>query len=210
MEEIMKKVFAVIAILACGYSSVASAVPVRATFDGSVSGSSGFNNSVLNDFPVGTTASFDLTFDDANLLPNAPLPSLGLTPVSGWMRLGSLEWLLDGGSVRGYSYMATEPFPITSYGLQFTGSGPTIGANASLFGLFMGLTPDLALGPGTSLSAGFEYPVQNGAYYSYANLAGTFNISRVAVPEPGTMLLLTMGLGMLWFSRRSRFATRTD
>lgn len=54
----------VIAAFAFTLPQLASAVPLRATFDGNVSGSSGFFNTVLNDFPAGTAASFDVTFED--------------------------------------------------------------------------------------------------------------------------------------------------
>ena len=47
----------VIAAFAFTLPPLASAVPLRATFDGSVSGSSGVFTNVLNDFPAGTAAS---------------------------------------------------------------------------------------------------------------------------------------------------------
>jgi hypothetical protein len=53
---------------------------------------------VLNDFPVGTTASF------------------------------------DAGRIWTYSYLIQPGNPVLSYGLQLTGTGPTIaGGSASLF-----------------------------------------------------------------------------
>jgi hypothetical protein len=205
MKKLTSSIFALLALVA---ALPASAVPVRATFSGSVSGSSGFFTNVLNDFPAGTAASFDVTFDDSGLLPSAPLTDFDLAPVSGWLRLGSLEWLLDAGSLWTYSYMLEPGNPIVSYGLQLTGSGPTIGGNASLFGLFLRLTPDLEPTTTNPFSAGFGYPVQNGTFYSYADLAGTHTITRgVTVPEPNTTMLMLSGFALLAFVwRRSRAA----
>jgi len=115
----MKKVVPLlIAAFACTVPQLASAVPVRATFDGTVSGSSGFFTTVLNDFPVGTTASFDVSFDDSGLVDDAALVNdFDVAPVSGRVRLGSLEWLLDAGRIWTYTYMIGPGNPVISYGL---------------------------------------------------------------------------------------------
>jgi hypothetical protein len=190
-------------IAACAFTlpQLASAVPLRATFDGSVTGSSGFFTSVLNDFPLGTAASFDVTFDDTALVDDASLAtSFDLAPVSGWVRLGGLEWTLDAGRIWTYTYNYVPPnFPTVSFGAQLTGTGPTIaGGAASLFGLFMTLTPDglplAANGP----KVGFAYPFDGGEFYSYADLSGEFHTSREnrSVPEPNAMLLMSSALGL--------------
>ena len=56
-----------VAALACTVPQLAAAVPIHATFNGTVSGSGGFTN-VLGDFPVGTAALSNVTFDDARLV----------------------------------------------------------------------------------------------------------------------------------------------
>jgi hypothetical protein len=195
-----------VAALACMVSQVASAVPVHATFSGNVSGATGLLPTVLNDFPVGTAAAFDVTFDDAGLVGTAPITDFDLAPVSGWMRLGALEWAFDAGQVWSYSYLLSPDASIVSYGLQLTGTGPTIGGNASIFGLFLTLAPDLSLFTGTVPRAGFAYPVASGEYYSYANLAGTYTTTRggTSVPEPNPALLSCGALMLLAFLRRSR------
>ena len=195
-----------IAALAFTLPQLASAVPLRATFDGSVSGSEGFFPTVLNDFPVGTTASFDVTFDDAALVDDASLvTNFNLGPVSGWVRLGGLEWTLDAGRISSYLYNYVPPdFPIVAFGTQITGTGPTIaGGNASLFGLFLGLTPDgQSYGPWAP-KIGFRYPFEGGEYYSYADLTGELHTARenTAVPEPNTVLLMSSALGLLLLLR---------
>ena len=190
-----------IAMFAVTLPQLASAVPLRATFDGSVAGSDGFFSNVLNDFPVGTAASFEVTFDDTALVDDASLvTSLDLAPVSGWVRLGGLEWTLDAGRIYTYTYNNTPPtFPILSFGAQLTGTGPTIAAGAaSLFGLFLSLAPDGQAGP-YAQSIGFRYPFDGGEFYSYADLSGEFHTSREnrSVPEPNTVLLMSSALGLL-------------
>ena len=196
----------VIAAFAFTLPQLASAVPLRATFDGSVTGSSGIFTNVLNDFPAGTAASFDVTLDDTALVDDASqATSFNLAPVSGWLRLGGLEWTLDAGRIYSYTYNNVPPdFPIVSFGTQLTGTGPSIaGGAASLFGLFMTLTPDgLPFGT-TGPMVGFAYPFAGGEFYSYANLSGDFHTSREnrSVPEPNAALLMSSALGLLLLLR---------
>lgn len=202
----MKKIAitSVLGALLAAASMSASAVPVHATFSGATTGSSGFFTNVLNDIPAGTAASFDVTFDDSGLLPTAPLTDYDLAPVSGWLRLGSLEWLLDAGSVWTYTYQPAQNNAIVAYGLQLTGTGPSLGGNAGLFGLFLRLAPDLTPSGTNPLSVGFAYPVQSGEFYSYADLAGNFSATRgsTTVSEPSVVMLLLGALAMLVWSRR--------
>lgn len=191
-----------IAAFVCTVPQLASAVPVRATFDGSVTGSTGLNDAVLSDFPLGTTASFDLTFNDAALVDDAAdATTFDLGPVSGWVRLGALQWSLDAGHIWSFTYNSVPPdFPVVSYGMQMTGTGPSIaGGAASLFGLFMTLTPDATPITGLSPMVGFTYPFDGGEFYSYAQLSGNFQTSTESrsVPEPSTALLMCGALGML-------------
>jgi hypothetical protein len=191
-------------------TQLASAVPVRATFDGAVTGSSGLFTNVLSDFPAGTTASFDVTFDDSGLVDDAAAVSdLDVAPVSGWLRLGTLEWLLDAGRVYTYSYLIQPGNPVLSYGLQLTGTGPTIaGGSASLFGLFLSVTPDATPFGSNGPMVGFRYPFAGGELYSYADLAGNFHTSseQRSVPEPGSGLLMCSALALLlWMRTKRRF-----
>jgi len=202
-----KSLSLLIAAVACTCSHLAAAVPIYATFNGTVAGSSGFSSHVLNDFPVGTSASFDVTFDDSGLVADAAaVTDFDLAPVSGWVRLGSQEWLLDAGRIWTYSFLSGPGNPVISYGLQLTGTGPTISDNASIFGLFLSLTPNGAPNASAAPLVGFAYPVSNGEFYSYANLAGTFATSRerTAVPEPNTGLLMCGALALLACLHRSR------
>src|SRR5688572_8714772 len=181
-----------VAALACSVPQLASAVPINATFNGTVSGAAATFDTVLNDFPVGTAASFDVTFDDAALVDDAAqITGYDVGPVSGWLRLGALEWLFNAGSIWTYSYLSGPGNPVVSYGLQLTGTGPTMSGNSSIFGLFLTLTPDATPFAGRAPMAGFRYPVPGGEYYSYADLSGTFRTSNeTSVPAPGAGLLL--------------------
>jgi hypothetical protein len=121
--------------------------------------------------------------------------------------MGSLEWLFDAGRVWTFSYLNQSPdFPVVSYGLQLTGTGPSIGGNAALFGLFLTLTPDATPFASRVPMVGFAYPVPSGEFYSYADLNGNFTTSRegTSVPEPDTLLLMGSGLMLLAWLRRSR------
>jgi len=201
-ESVMKLAHASLFALILGAVSLqAAAVPVRATFDGQVSGSSGLFPTVLSDLPVGTAASFDVTFDDSGLLPTAPLSDYDLAPVSGWLRIGALQWTLNAGEIWIYSWLPQQGDAINYYGMQLTGSGPTIaGGAASLFGLFLTLNAALEPYSSTSLSAGFAYPTGGGEYYSYTDFAGTFTTSRetTSVPEPATFLPMLSFLLLAW------------
>ena len=206
-----------VAAFGCMVSQLASAVPVRATFDGAVTGSSGFFSNVLSDFPAGTTASFDVTFDDAGLVDDVSLTGdFDLAPVSGWLRMGALEWLLDAGRIYTYTYQNQPPnFPVVSYGLQLTGTGPSIaGGSASLFGLFMQLAPDGTPFGSNGPMVGFAYPFPGGELYSYADLAGNFHTSseQRPVPEPGSGILMCSALALLLEMRTKKWfrAVRSD
>ncbi|HTE42811.1 MAG TPA: PEP-CTERM sorting domain-containing protein [Steroidobacteraceae bacterium] len=206
----MKKV-SCLSLLAGVYALAASlqvsATPVHATFDGSVTGSDYFTH-ILNTYAVGTQASFDVYFDDTALVPNLPVPTFNLAPVSGTLRLGTDEFALGDGRISSYSFFTSGNQPVVSYQLQLTGTGPTLQpGNASLFGLFLNLTPSLSLLNSDSIFAGFAYPLEFGTLYSYAQLGGDFSISRAtSVPEPSALLLMSAALGLLWLSRRLRKA----
>ena len=78
-------------------------MPIHATFNGTVTGASDFNTSVLADFPVGTGASFDVVFDNGNLGPTFPT-TFTVANVSGTVHLGSLEWTLDSGGIASFQF----------------------------------------------------------------------------------------------------------
>src|SRR4029077_8882143 len=146
----------------------------------------------------------DVTFDDSGLVSSMPITDLDLAPVSGTVQLGTNTWTLNAGHIPQYSFSTSPGNPILWYQLQLTGTGPTIGGNATLFGLFLALTPSLTEAfPTASLSVGFGYPLDGGVtLYSYADLTGTFAASRsVSVPEPGTAFLM---LSALAFGFRKR------
>jgi len=198
-----------VAALICAVPQLASAIPVNATFDGTVSGSTAFTN-VLSDFPIGTAASFNVTFDDAGLVDDAAqVTDYDVAPVSGWLRLGSLEWLFNAGRINTFSFMPGPGNPVISYGVQLTGTGPIISDNGSIFGLFLPLTPNATPFGGFGPQVGFAYPVPNGTYFSYAHLSGIFRTSSeasvpVRVPEPGTGLLMLSAVALLAAWRRGR------
>ncbi len=193
-----------VAALACTVPQLAAAVPIHATFNGTVSGSSAFGN-VLSDFPLGTAASFNVTFDDAGLVDDAAqINDYDVAPVSGWLRLGSLEWLFNAGRINTFSYVLGPGNPVTSYGVQLTGTGPTISDNGSIFGLFLSLTPDATPFGSFGPRVGFGYPVPSGTYYSYADLSGNFSTSNAtSVPEPGTGLLMFSAIVLLSVIQRA-------
>jgi hypothetical protein len=197
----------VLAIAISAFSSLAVATPIRATFNGTVSGGLAFSNDLLNEFPIGTAASFDVTFDDSGLLASAPLTDLDLAPVFGTVRLGALEWLLNAGRVTSYTYLSAPGFEITSYGLQLTGNGPLAAGDDSFFGLFLGITPTLDFVTTNPYSVGFRSPFAGGETYGYTTLSGTSRIERVSVSvsEPDTLFLASVAFAafaFIWVRRK--------
>ena len=192
-----------VAALVCTVPQLAAALPIHATFNGTVSGAGTFGN-VLTDFPIGTAASFNVTFDDAGLVDDAAqLTDYDVAPVSGWLRLGALEWLFNAGRIHTFTYMPGPGNPVVSYGVQLSGTGPTVSDNGSIFGLFLSLTPDATPFAGSAPQVGFAYPVPNGTYFSYAHLSGIFRTSsETSVPAPDTGLLMFGAVALIFFVRR--------
>src|SRR4051794_17462426 len=80
----------------------AAATLVSVQFNGSVTDRA-FFPSALPDFPNGTSAAFDVTFDGSSLAPNiGPIPDIN--PVSGELHLGTGVWELDSGFVGTITY----------------------------------------------------------------------------------------------------------
>jgi len=210
----MKKIFAAslfAGIAAIAFSLPAAAGPIRTTFTGTVTSFFSLTGAIA-DTPVGTPAFFDVTFDNGSLVPVAPPPNFNLAPVSGTLRLGALEWLLDAGRISSYSYLFAGSV-VQYYQLQMTGTGPMVDGTASLFGLFLTLAPDLTPTGTDPFSVGFGYPSGGGAtFFRYANLTGDYSVVS-AVPEPSTALLILPALALLWRRRavnspRDSFAIR--
>lgn len=176
---------------------LASSAPVTLTFSGAVADWTGFNDKVFDDFPVGTLASFNITFDAEPLVPYAPPPYTVLNSVSGNVSLGSDVWTLDAGWIFSYSWDGNTN-EILWYGLQFTGNGPDVSDNGSLYGLFVRLTPTLdpVSADKNPFTVGFAYPVDSGEYYSYAVLSGEFS-RTTTVPEPGALPLALLAIAGL-------------
>jgi hypothetical protein len=184
------------------FTSVASAVPVRATFDGAVSGFLHYEGPA-NDFPLGTAASFDVVFDDDALVDLLPVTQFGLSSVSGWLRLGDLEWLIDAGRIETYAYTGVET---SAFRLSFTGTGPGISGDGLLSGLFLWITPGSTPMPGEAITAGFGYEtvypelgltITN---FGYTVLSGAIAVTEV--PEPATGALILSAFALMGFARR--------
>jgi PEP-CTERM motif len=201
--------YSLFSVLAIAFALPASALPVRATFNGTVTDYAAFFGNVQSEYPIGTAASFDLTFDDGILVGSAPPPSYDLTGVSGTASIGSQSWQVDAGHISSYTYSLQPGNPILNYQLQMTGTGPTINNNGFFFGLFMHIAPDLSALATDPFLFGFGFPFDGGEYYGYASLTGNYSVTRgnVSVPEPGVLMLMLAGLAMLgagYSMRKSR------
>jgi hypothetical protein len=206
----MKRIASLAIVFALAFASLpAAATPIHAVFNGTVTGQLGFATDVINTYPLGTLASFDVSFDDANLTPAlfSSWSALDLAPVSGTVRLGAQEWVLDAGSVSTtYAPSPGGGNPTLAYGLHLTGTGPLIATDDSFYGLFLRLTPNLDAFTADDFMVGFRSSSENSETYGYAKLSGTSSVARepVGVPEPGTMLLSSTAFALMWFRRRRR------
>jgi len=182
----------------------ATAAPVSVAFNGSVTGT-GYFSHVLTDFPINTSASFNLSFDNSLLTPTLPVTGIDLGAASGQLSLGPNDvWQFDHGQITAYQYQL--PGVVDWYLLQFTGTGPSITNNGELFGLFLMVTPGLQLVPGPdSIMVGFGYPTGGGTFYSYALLEGQFSRSG-QLPEPASLALVGLSLAGLVFARCRRLS----
>lgn len=175
-------------------SAPAHAGLIHMSYTGAVSGY--FSLGILqDDFPVGTTVSMALTYDDSFIgLPTSQL-YLGLAPsISGTMTLGGSTYTLDAMHLTYFSYGATSDDPSPNYGFHVTGTGPDTDDGEEFSGISLGFF-GASLGAPNLIGFGNRnwFVADNG----YLLLAGTTTHEQLGNPvsAPCSLALLLAALG---------------
>jgi hypothetical protein len=175
--------------------SVADAAPVRFSYTGSVTGHI-FDPRLQSDFPVGTSVSWTFTLDDTFAGLNAyggDVLGIASQPTSGSLSLGSSVYELTNAPLYSFTYESASG-DISNFVFQLQGSGPASASGGDFFGMFFSVAPDLSL---LSSQIGFGYSTSVFTSYGYVDTAGSYRVERLAVPLPGTLPLLVVGLAGL-------------
>lgn len=157
-----------------------------------------------DDFPVGTSVSMALTYDDSFIGLPANQFYLGMAPtISGTMTLGSSQYTMQGMGLTYFSYGATASDPSPNFGFHVTGTGPATDDGEVFSGI------DLHFGAstlGNPILIGFGNTDWQVAHNGYLRITGTSTHERLSnpVPLPGTLWLVLAGLGAWGVARRVR------
>lgn len=180
-------------------AAAATAAPVTARFDGTVTGYNfGFLDpagvALDDDNPVGTAVSWTLNFDDSFLgLPYSDV--FGPRVATGMVDVGSRRYVLDGMSF--FSLLVDfDTGAVLRYNPQVNGTGPTTSDGADFFGLFFSFGPDLGLVGQPQI--GFGYSSAFATTFGYLLTEGTYSVGpTAAVPAPGSLGLALAALGLV-------------
>lgn len=195
--------------LAAFFSGGATAAPVTASFDGTITSlRAGSVDRLISEFPVGTAVSATVNFD--NSLPGVTLsqPPV-IIAASGQLMFGTAIYAVNGIRASGRAVTGAPTVPdYWSFIIQATGLNTDDGdlfygfywfLNAALDG-FRGAPPDYPLE-----AAWAQHTVATGGGGSIyaANIVGTLNVQASnAVPVPPTAALALLALAALGFTRR--------
>ncbi len=182
-------------LLLCGASARAAIIDItimNATFSATCVGSSAICTEVINGSFVGNTVTLTFSSVLLNLTGTltAALDSLGTAPVCNQPGCTSPPYFYDSGANPSLSPIEFNPTILT-----FSAPTPTaFGAGTSLF------VPTGCGGDQPSCNNTGTFPANGNLDYEHTS--GTY--TAVAIPEPGSVILLAAGLAMLGFRRELR------
>jgi hypothetical protein len=183
---------ACIALGAILVSATASAVPVTLNLQGSVTGYQFIDLSAS--FPLGASVNLSLTFNETFSDGTYSFAD-NLGPVSGLMSIGSASYSFNNALANSYSYDISSGEAIW-VAPRFVGSGTSIGQD-EFYGMTMQITPTFTLL--NDILLGFGFTNGSSTSYGYARITPSQYSFTTAVPEPPTVVLMTLGLVALGF-----------
>ena len=189
-------------------SGVATAAPVTASFTGAITSlRDGSVDRLISDFPVGTSVSASVNFD--NSLPGVTVERPPVTmAASGNLTFGSAVYTVTGIRVSGRAVAGAPTVPdFWSFFIQAT--GPSTDDGDVFYGFLWYLNPALTgfygAAPAVPLQASWvtsTHATSGGPLY-VANIQGTLNVQASnAVPVPPTAALALLGLAAVGITRR--------
>lgn len=201
------KVLIVMATVMLFGSGVTHAAPVRIDYSGSVFNYFGLPI-VEDDFPVGTSFSASVTFDEDFRSLNVSQLFLGLSrPVWGAMQLGASHYEFSEMQLTQYGYSGTSSNGVDMYGFRVLGTGPNTDDGEIFGGLFITIFPDspssnafwVGFGDGTFFTATNGFALVT----SFGSMQAT-ELPPARVPEPASGVLVLVALASLAIVTRRR------
>jgi hypothetical protein len=197
------------ALLALPASS--EAAPFTATYTGEV-GALSDDPEPLQSFPVGTSISFTLTFDDVFMSDTDPAVLFGpARAATGFVDIGGVVYQLTSQAVDG-AHVDFINDEVVAANYRFFGTGPVVDG-LEFYGLFVRIRPNLTLHTGMPFgSVALGWDVNPGAVASYRYVQSNertqhFSVEPLDVPTAPLALMMLAGVGAA-FARRSRSAPR--
>lgn len=192
---------ALFAALAFAAAMPAHAGLVRMSYSGTVSDY--FSLGILqDDFPLGTSVSMVLTYDDSFIGQPAGQYYLGMSPaISGTMTLGGGTYTLNAMSLSYFQYGAGIGDPSPNYGFHVSGTGPATNDGEVFSGIGLSFGGGRLGSPNHIGFGNTNWQVASNGYLITSGSA-SHELLPNAVPAPNSLALCLAGLGAMRLTRR--------